>query len=141
MKQTAKFNGGTSKNNISTHRKENSFFCEYAVHIANVNGLETPIIARFYGGKKGAAIHCCVWVKADTSANREIYTSGGGKAGGYGYHKSSAALSVALNYAGFTLSEPIDGRGDEAMNGALRACAVALGYTDEDHIFIHTAHA
>lgn len=48
-------------------------------------------------------------------------------ADGHGYHKASAALSVALKNCGVTLSECIDGVGDIAMVEALLAVATACG--------------
>lgn len=76
----------------------------------------------------------------ETNSTTQVNTAGGGRAGGYGYHKASAALEVALMCAGFTFSNAIAGRGETAMTEALKACAVALGY-DTDHLFIHNAHA
>ena len=66
----------------------------------------------------------------------ETHISGGGSAGGYGYHKSSAASQAALDDAGIVLTAPdsvttaksthIDGCGDNAMREALSAIAMAL---------------
>lgn len=64
---------------------------------------------------------CCLWVH--TADN---HTQGSGKAGGYGYHRPSAALSAAIRNAGFTLSKDIAGVGEQAMQEALLAIAKAL---------------
>ena len=50
-----------------------------------------------------------------------MYCSGHGKAGGYGYHKESAALQEAIESAGIKLRSPIDGAGDSAVRGAMEA--------------------
>lgn len=79
-----------------------------------------PLIAlRIYG--TGTANTACVWIHYG-----EVHTSGSGKATGYGYHRPSAAAHYAITNAGFTLSEPIDGRGESAIREALLAMAKAL---------------
>ena len=62
-----------------------------------------------------------VWIHGD-----DLHGSGGGKAGGYGYHKESAALEEALSAAGIRMSEGIGGRGDQAMFEALEVLARAV---------------
>ena len=57
----------------------------------------------------------------------EIHTQGSGSAGGYGYHRPSAAAHEAIHNAGFRLSQAIDGRGDSAITDALCAIARCLG--------------
>ena len=52
--------------------------------------------------------------------------SGSGSAGGYGYHKGSAAVEQALRRAGVTLDEEIGGRGWEITREAILATARAL---------------
>lgn len=74
-----------------------------------------------YGVEVGQ-IHASIWCH-----RAPCPTSGYGKASGYGYHKSSAALQAAITSAGITLTDPIDGRGDQAMEEALRAIAIAQG--------------
>ena len=55
------------------------------------------ITARFYMGRSAQAsvVYCCLWVPGKCS--------GYGTAGGYGYHKESAALQAAINSAGIEL--------------------------------------
>lgn len=101
--------------------------------------------ARFYMGRSrnASVVYCSVWFHGPDPH----YYSGSGKAGGFGYHKESAALQDALDSAGITLhgspyaigdgvgAEPedvtkrayIDGCGDDSMREALRAVAVAMG--------------
>lgn len=55
-----------------------------------------------------------------------MWGSGSGTAGGYGYHKGSAAVEQALNRAGLTFDEGIGGRGWEAAKAAILAAGRAL---------------
>jgi hypothetical protein len=107
---------------IAQNRKENHFKSQLTV-IALVGGeMKEVIQARFY--RPGVAAYCCVWIRGD------LHISGGGKAGGGGYHKRSHALEDALDDAGVSLSEHIGGRGDEAMEEALLAVAGAMGHNE-----------
>lgn len=85
------------------------------------------ICARFYG--TGCKNFACIWIHAPTSKKYPdgLHTSGSGSAGGYGYHRPSAALAEAVRNAGFTLDECISGRGESAMREALLAIAAAVG--------------
>lgn len=55
-----------------------------------------------------------------------MWGSGSGSAGGYGYHKGSAAVEQALHRAGVTLDEGIGGRGWEITREAILATGRAL---------------
>ena len=104
--------------------------CTRTIHaIANRNGTPTELVTvRFYG--TGSTVWCSVWVaqyRNGTSTSCNDMYSGRGNAKGYGYHKDSAALSAALDSAGITLSEDIDGRGDGTMRDALTAIVRATG--------------
>lgn len=96
-----------------------------ALVAATRTGLEEVISARFYMGRSNSAsvVYASIWVRGK---NRWI--SGTGSAGGYGYHKESAALDSAIRSAGIKLSSPINGAGDGAMREALNAIAKACGY-------------
>lgn len=105
--------------------------------VAMLNGkLSTVCEARFYMARRsdGASpVYCSLWVHGNA------YTSGYGRASGYGYHKESAALQFAIDSAGINLTgdcyglevtdKParIDGVGSTAMKDAMRAIAVAAG--------------
>lgn len=80
-----------------------------------------------------------------------MWYSGHGKAGGYGYHKESAAIAKALDSAGvelygtaYTGREDVDytkrcyinGVGQSAVKGALFAIAHALGYPEDKCIIV-----
>lgn len=118
-KQNAK-NYGDQKETVSTYK---------AVGIYN-GKIACLCEARFYMARRsdGASpVYCALWVHGDR------YTSGRGKASGYGYHKQSAALQDALTSAGISLwKDPstyayIHGCGFSAMEDALRAIAIAAG--------------
>ncbi len=73
------------------------------VHKGEIVELAT---ARFYMGRSSSSsvVYCCLWVNAKHAKTGEyISVSGKGNAGGYGYHKESAALQGALTDAGVEL--------------------------------------
>jgi hypothetical protein len=94
------------------------------------------VIAKFYQADRSHVIYCALWVGSDRR--------GWGMAGGWGYHKSSAALSEAMRRAGvelygnpygegnsdetFPKGKPvhIDGRGHGSMVDAMQAMARAV---------------
>lgn len=87
----------------------------------------TVVDARWYQARSGDGskpVYCSVWIGGHPAS-----PSGYGRANGYGYHKASAALSSALDSAGVTLSERIDGVGDSAIRDALVAIGHACGYS------------
>lgn len=87
--------------------------------------LKEIITVRCYMGRStgASAVYAAIWVNCGS-----IYTSGKGKAGGYGYHKVSAAIGDAINSAGIMLDTDISGVGDGAIKEALEAIANALGF-------------
>lgn len=108
--------------------------------VGKKNGALCSIVeASFYMGRSRDAskVYCALWVSGDT------YCSGRGKAGGYGYHKESAALADAIRSAGIELTganyarhegrvnykKPayISGCGHDSMLMALKAIARAAG--------------
>ena len=68
--------------------------------------------------------YASVWVSADGDSGSRSY-NGHGWAGGWGYHRISAAYDYAIRDAGIQLSESIDGVGDSAMEAAFLAIARA----------------
>lgn len=115
---------------IRNNRKDNAFTHQYQVI---TNELEAPITVRIYSTQ--ARNYACVWIN---DSKKQIHLSGGAFAGGYGYHRPSAALEVALEDAGIHLSSQIAGVGEQAMKDALLAVAKALGYK-KAQVFV--AHA
>lgn len=112
--------------------------------IGTDKGLQTVCEARFYMARRsdGASpVYCSLWVSGAQ------WTSGHGRASGYGYHKESAALQSAIDSAGIRLTGDnyrelpsdatdekmarIDGCGDSAMKSAMRAIAIAVGADPE----------
>lgn len=93
--------------------------------------------------------YASVWIYGNRGAVRS-YGRGQGKAGGYGYHKPSAALADAISDAGITLHGDVYGRektnarayisgvGDSAMESACEAIARAV--TGKRRFIVHTAH-
>ena len=85
-----------------------------------------PVTVHWYMSRSGdgaSPVYCSLWVRCSP-----CYVSGRGKAGGYGYHKASAAFQDACDSAGIELSQPVDGRGDESVREAMFAIGAALGF-------------
>ena len=85
-----------------------------------------PVTVRWYMSRSGdgaSPVYCSLWIYCSP-----YYVSGRGKAGGYGYHKASAAFQEACDSAGIELSQPVDGRGDESVREAMFAIGAALGF-------------
>lgn len=99
-----------------------------------------PVVIRCWMGRSAQAstVYASIWV--NTKDGR--YTSGRGSAGGYGYHKESAAIDAAIASAGihlfgavFPSDNPrekkrrhIDGVGETAIRAAIEAITRAAGY-------------
>lgn len=113
------------------HRKEEKFTDEYTAVCFENGEVKTPVILRIYS--TDARNYACIWIHA-----KDVHASGSGYAGGCGYHRPSAAAQTAINSAGFELSEPIDGRGEGAMQSAVVALAKVLGF---ENVYLHHAHA
>ena len=95
--------------------------------------LREVITVKFAYPKDGAGrLHCALWY---SYAGHTIH--GYGCAGGYGYHKQSAAMADALRDMGFIDADDISGRGQTAMLDALRALLTFGGYgMGEDQRFV-----
>ena len=87
--------------------------------------LSTPVVVRFLSGRsRGASVHYCnVFLSNDAT-----HACGTGSAGGYGYHKDSAAMADALSRAGVRGVAELSGRGWNACEEYAAALAVALGF-------------
>lgn len=103
----------------------------------------TIIDCRVYMGRSAnsSQVYSSVWIMGNN-----YYIAGTGLAGGYGYHKASAAIADALSSAGIKLfghaymphdTKPdfkrradIGGVGESACCMAFNAIAYALGYRD-----------
>lgn len=116
--------------NAKAHRKEGKCFFE-SYSIIDPDRLWEPesgryqapptVEIRLYG--TGSKNYACLWVAKEPWG----WASGSGSAGGCGYHRPSAAAQEAIDNAGFTLSRPIDGRGETAIVEALFAIARLIG--------------
>jgi hypothetical protein len=111
------------------------------------------VVARAYMGRSrnASTVYASIWCHP---ADNSEWTSGSGSAGGYGYHKESAAFQEAIDSAGIELygdvyaglnREPEDmkkrayihGVGDSAMREAFFAIARALGYRGKLELIRH----
>lgn len=128
----ATYNPNAKTKFTSFHRKENKcYFDSYSAIVIrpDYDGkpfVHTPVELRLYG--TGNSNTAAIWIH--DHSNSGISTSGTGSAGGYGYHRPSAAADEAIRNAGFTLDESISGRGEQAIELAVQAIAEALGYKD-----------
>ena len=96
--------------------------------------LHEVCTARWYMGRsrEASVVYCSLWVRRPAIRNATktgyikegAWWSGSGQAGGYGYHKGSAALDGAIRLAGITLSRSISGTGE--CEPALMAIAQAM---------------
>jgi hypothetical protein len=94
----------------------------YNVLAISDNAIKSYVTAHIYVSRStgySGTVYSSIWV-----AN---HTNGHGRATGYGYHKSSAALSAAIDSAGILLDGNVDGAGVSAMTEALKAIAIAAG--------------
>ena len=100
------------------HRKEDQAF--YSFSLIDLDAGKERAVIRLYNSATGRLNFACLWIN-------DPWASGSGRAGGYGYHRPSAAAHEAFRAAGITLAEPIDGRGDSAIQEAMEALGAHLG--------------
>lgn len=88
--------------------------------------FKEPVKVRLFVGRSRSAttVYCTIWTHGRDGKS----FNGHGQAGGYGYHKGSAALAEAIRNAGIELDMSISGVGESAMERAVTAIARALGY-------------
>lgn len=118
----------------------------------------TVITCRTYTKGRGNTVYASLWVHRIADKNKPIdwqygETSGRGQAGGWGYHKASAAVEEAIRSAGIELwgspyARPVNGDspavtramlkkhayiggcGDSSIESALSAIAYAAGFNN-----------
>ena len=107
--------------------------------------MREVITVKCYMGRSASAsvIHAVMWVKCADGH----WTSGNGSAGGYGYHKESAAIASAISSAGIELQElendrsdhlfDIGGTGSSYYPQVFEAIARAAGYRGRTLIVSH----
>ena len=107
--------------------------------------------------RSASTVYAAIWVTGSDVDNRP-WLSGSGRAGGWGYHKGSAAIQHAIDsagiklfgsaYAGYSGDHPehdpdkkvdIGGVGDEAIERAIVAIGQAAGYELSGLIFVHVS--
>ena len=104
-------------------RKDNGLLYEFSVIAAMSDyRIENPVVCRIYGTSSHKRIYACLWTYDRRNGNY-VSRSGSGWAGGYGYHRPSAAVAEAIHHAGIDLDEDIGGRGDSAIKEACLAIA------------------
>ena len=99
--------------------------------------IKSLVEARIYmsASRNAERMTAILWVHGKN------YASGSGYAGGYGYHKPSAAVGNAIDAAGFALDTHIHGGGESALVDALKAVAVAAWPdVDESTLYVCEAH-
>ena len=127
----ATYNKNAKTKFTTFHRKENKcYFDSYSAIVIRPDfdgkpSVFTPVELRLYG--TGNTNSAAIWIN-DTASG--IHTSGTGQAGGYGYHRPSAAAAEAIRNAGIDLDTNISGVGDSAIERAVKAIAEMLGYND-----------
>ena len=116
---------GNENSNAINYGNKKELVNSRNVIVNSDDGLKNIITVRCYMGRSANAstVYASIWVNAP-----DIHTSGKGKAGGYGYHKASAAVADAISSAGITLDTNISGVGDGAIKESLEAIANALGF-------------
>jgi hypothetical protein len=123
--------------NFRAHRKEDKFYCSYTAMIVKKSKIKEVLEVRCYGTER--MNYCCVWLwPAGEVKKGLIHASGSGKAGGYGYHRESAAVAYAFRSMGIELAEDIDGRGDTAITVAMTA--IVRNLFGVKNVHIHKAH-
>lgn len=110
--------------NAKAHRKEKHFDGSYMVIDMTTGNVKVDL--RLYSTQ--STDYACVWIFQGELA------SGSGKAGGYGYHRASAAVWAALDSAGIRFSG-LSGSG--MIVEALEMLAAKLGL---DNFKIFHAH-
>lgn len=137
----AQFNNLEARNAYN-YGAEKELVNSFKLVTPNANGeLVTPVDVRVYmsRSRNASTVYCSLWVYGKESG---VYIGGKGKAGGWGYHKASAAMADALRSAEITLwgdqyggpnqdytkQASISGVGESAMRDAIVAIARAAGY-------------
>lgn len=146
----AKFTAKTCLSNAKNYSQEKELVNRYLV--IDKKTERVIIDCRCYMGRSSNStqVYASIWINSNIplcegAEGFTTYTSGSGAAGGYGYHKESAAVGNAAASAGFTLfgsasgydNKPdfkricnIAGVGGSAIESALLAIAYTCGSRD-----------
>ena len=124
----------TSRKPFNPNYRRDNGFCREIDGIAVVDGqIKEVVTVRCYATQ--SRTYCAVWVYANGTCH-----SGTDYAGGYGYHRASAAMQGALYNAGIDLEERISGCGDTAMKEAVKAIVSAV-YPAAEIVHVIDAYA
>lgn len=123
MKNTVKtFNAQQNINATIREREEKNIQHGYkAIYISEDGKMRELVDLRI--GQTDTTAYACVWLHV---AGYGTYACGSGKAGGYGYHRSSAAAEGAFRSAGMTFNQSFGGCGDSMMREAVQAAGEYL---------------
>ena len=118
MKITVKsFEAHQNMNTTIREREERNIRHGYkAICISEDGKLRELVDLRI--GQTDATAYACVWLHV---AGYGTYAHGSGRAGGYGYHRASAAAESAFCSAGMTFNVSFGGCGDTMMREAVQA--------------------
>lgn len=106
-------------NAIIREREENNIRHGYkAICISDDGKMRELVDLRI--GQTASTAYACVWFYNNGCAY------GSGKAGGYGYHRASAAAESAFRSAGMTFNQSFGGRGDTMTREAVQAAGEYL---------------
>jgi hypothetical protein len=104
---------------IGTNRKESNYIGQYTLLDRASCSVYGEL--RFYATPSRS--YACFWL----FGREKGCICGGSFAGGYGYHRKSAAAERAFRVAGITLDQSISGVGDAAIREALLSIGHACG--------------
>ena len=115
-----------TQSNAVNYGNKKELVNSWNVIVNSENGLKNIITVRCYMGRStnASTVYASIWVHST-----DHQTSGTSNAGGYGYHKASAAIGDAIASAGIGLSKDISGVGNGAIHEALGAIAESMGYS------------
>lgn len=100
------------KQNGKNYANDKEMTAAYSI-VGKVNGtLQEVVVLRAYMSRATSAsvVYASLWVRGNT------YIAGHGQAGGYGYHKESAAAEAAIQSAGIELFGNVYSNADEKPN-------------------------
>ncbi len=139
MKAILPKSGVSNASNLGNEKETIDRYQAVTIHKGKILSV---VDARFYMGRAASAsvVYCSVWI--NKPGEKSFYTSGRGSAGGWGYHKQSAAFQSALQSAGITLQGnpyklekkestvlcSIAGCGDTSIRETMIAICRALGF-------------
>lgn len=129
------------KHPVSNARQLDKQLASAYTLVAYDGGFKEIVRVKIWATKTGSRYYAAIWVQGDDSNNRP-WVSGAGSAGGWGYHKASAALSEALDSAeiklfrsqeqiDYTKAADISGRGETVLQEAIYAIGRACGYSQD----------